>query len=405
MQGITESEIHLFIIWENARTNEDMIIKDIDKKFEILKVYEVHWSKNKFSENLSRFYGTQLPPNSRKEVHCGTNPFLAIVVEDKDPVYEIHTTSKGDQEVNSKLFTSKTLHREWTGGGHRVHATNTIAEADHNFTLLFGKNMQDFMKEHVNRSSKEVEIWDKDLVGAYGWDNLKQLLYVLNSTANYVVLRNFEPLPDNYYADAHGDIDLLVSNYHDARLIANSKPIFKNKHRVHNSVSINNEKVYFDFRYIGDNYYDQIWEENILKDKVLSNKGFFVPSDKDYFYSLLYHGLIHKPQIGKDYIERLSQLAANLGINLNVGSFEDGQALKILSDFLKDNSYSFTQPNDKSVYYHSDNIQKGANLGAKFTKKRKNLIRNYLKSKNFPLKHYLLKIRKIALRHLKKLLS
>jgi hypothetical protein len=401
---VATEELHLFIIWENARAIEDKILADIANNFKILKVYEVHWSESKFSENLSRFYGTQLPPNSRKEVHVGTNPFLAVIVEDQNPKYNVHTTTKGDKRVNSNLFTAKATHREWSGGGHKVHATNTKLEADHNLTLLFGKNTDDFLKDTVGKPSQKIEKWSKDLVGSNGWDSLEQLFYVLNNTIDYVVLRNFDTLPANYYAKSHGDIDLLVSDYKDACFIANSNPVFKSKYRIYNTVNIRGEKVYFDFRNINDNYYDPEWELAILANRKFNVNGFYTPSSEDHFYSLLYHAIIHKPELGEDYIKKLTQMASKLRVSLTSSSFESSNAIKVLSEFLRKNSYSFTQPNDKSVYFHMGNIQTGVKIdGVKFSKRKRIPLRNYLKKHKVPFKHYALKARKVARRHVHKL--
>lgn len=398
----TTNEVHLFIIWEHARTIEQKIISDISKKFRILKIYEVHWSKDKFSENLSRFYGTQLPPNSKKEVHVGTNPFLAIIVEDNNPVYEVHTTTKGDKKVNTKLFTSKSEHREWTGGGHKIHASNTTEEADHNLTLLFGKNSKDFIKSISNKSSLQIEEWHNDLAGSNGWDSLEQLFYVLNNTIKYVVLRNFDPLPNNYYSKNHGDIDLLVSNYDDARFITNATSVFKKNYRVYSIVKIAEKKIFFDFRHLDDNYYDKAWEEHILNYRKFK-KCFYIPSEEDYFYSLLYHAIIQKPELSSDYKKNLVALAKTNGIKLSQSSFKTNEAIDLLSNFLSTNNYSFTQPNDKSVYFHSDNIRRGVSKGVKFKRKKIVPLRNYLKKHKVPVKHYFNKSKKIVRRQLKKL--
>ena len=77
-----KSEIHLFVIWEHARVKEFEIIKDLGLKFNVLKIFEVFWSLDKFNENLSRFYGANFPPNYNKEKHCGTGP-VAVIVEAK----------------------------------------------------------------------------------------------------------------------------------------------------------------------------------------------------------------------------------------------------------------------------------------------------------------------------------
>ncbi|MEP4191033.1 MAG: hypothetical protein ABJN51_08140, partial [Sneathiella sp.] len=70
-------EIHLFIIWSKGRYAEQQILSQAAEKFDVLQTYEIDWSAQHFSNNLSRFYGENLPKNSGKETHCGTDPFLA----------------------------------------------------------------------------------------------------------------------------------------------------------------------------------------------------------------------------------------------------------------------------------------------------------------------------------------
>ena len=97
-------EIHLFIIWSKANTKKKKILSDIVNKFTILDVYNISWTKEKFSENLSRFYGQNLPANSKKEQHCGNETFTCIIVKDFNPKYERRQTSKGLRIVNVNLF-------------------------------------------------------------------------------------------------------------------------------------------------------------------------------------------------------------------------------------------------------------------------------------------------------------
>ena len=61
---------------------------------------------------------------------------------------------------------------------------------------------------------------ENDLIGggSKGWDSLGDMLSMMNRSLDYVVLRNFEVLPDNYYADDHGDIDVLVNDIEDGMI-------------------------------------------------------------------------------------------------------------------------------------------------------------------------------------------
>ena len=59
-------EYHLFIIWEKAERMKQKIIDDIAKELEIIKIVDVSWDKNRFCDNLSRFYGQKLPSGAKK---------------------------------------------------------------------------------------------------------------------------------------------------------------------------------------------------------------------------------------------------------------------------------------------------------------------------------------------------
>lgn len=355
-----EPELHLFIIWEKARHKEVEILADIREHFKILKMYEVRWSKKYFAKNLTRFYGLNLPPKSDKETHVGNGPFLAVIVQDKTPEYKVHTTSKGDALVNTKTFSAKTRGRELTGGGHRVHATNTPEEMEHDLTLLLGVNTADFLKELDGASKKAAETpepYDRDIAGAGGWQSVEQLFYVLNATVRYIVMRNYEPLPHNYYADRHGDIDILTADYQSLLYIAGGTPVFDEPYRVHNKVRIGKQDVLFDFRFVGDGYYDVVWQEALLSSRTMYN-GLFVPSREEYFYSLLYHALIHKPAVAEDYVRNLHELCPNKRWKVDTAFFVSGQAHKVLGRYLAKHGYILTVPRDLSVFMNQPNFDR-----------------------------------------------
>ena len=73
------------IIWKNALFKKEEILDDLSSNFKIRNKFIVNWSDKNFSNNLSRFYGTSLPDNSQKELHCGHGKFLLIIFEDLNP--------------------------------------------------------------------------------------------------------------------------------------------------------------------------------------------------------------------------------------------------------------------------------------------------------------------------------
>ncbi|TLP80750.1 hypothetical protein [Maribacter sp. ACAM166] len=341
-------EVHVFIVWSKGLNQKEKILKDIGQCFEVLQCVTTTWSKQKFPENLSRFYGENLPKNSSKEKHCGTDTFFCIIVRDNQPIYELRETSKGIKPVNINMFDAKQRYREWTGGGHKIHGSDNVTEAQSNIYLLFGITYETLL------SSKEVGVkktFANDLIGADGWESLDQIFLAFNELANYVVLRNFVNIEDEL-KNLHPDIDILTDNKRLLVDISNGKPTYKDKRRVQYLVVIKGEKVFFDFRFIGDDYYDFKWEQQILSSR-RKFKNMFVPNDENYFYSLMYHAFIHKEKVIVDYVVKLIQLSKEIGLNYSNMSFLNYDVLKDLNTFIIGNNYDYVEPRDLTVFFNT----------------------------------------------------
>ena len=345
---MVKDEIHLFIIWNKAFYKRDKILEDIKKRFQILDIYNVQWSLDKFSENLSRFYGENLPKNSHKEKHCGTGVFTCVVVRDNAPVYDMRLTSKGYKIVNTNLFDAKKLYREWTGGGHRIHATDNINESKLQLLLLFGLKYEYY--KNKNNSYKEID-YKNDLIGANGWNSFEELFDILNYSVKYVILRNFENL-DEQLTSKHPDVDLLVENRKLAADILNAKPTTKKSFRTQYVVKVKGRDINFDLRYLGDNYYDLKFQQDILNNRK-KYKYFYVPDDELLLYSLIYHALIHKTFISPDYINVFEKLFQKLNINYDRSIFVETNLLDFLIDFMYKKGYSFVEPYDLTVGFNT----------------------------------------------------
>lgn len=350
---MNEKEAHAFIVWSKGHQHRDSILADVETKFEILESIDITWSQNKFSENLSRFYGENLPKNSSKEKHCGTGTFLCIIVRDNNPIYELRETSKGIKPVNVNMFDAKQLYRDWTGGGHKIHGSDNVTEARSNIYLLLGVKYDRI----VNSNETNVErAHNKDLIGANGWDSLEHIFEAFNELSNYVVLRNFVNI-DQELNNLHPDIDLLTDNKRLIADISNGKPTYKDKKRVQHLVMINGQKVFFDFRFIGDNYYDYKWEHDLLKTKV-RYRNLYVPNHENHFYSLMYHAFVHKEKLIEDYIIKLIDLSQSISLNYDKKSFLDFKVLDDLNAFMGANNYAFVEPRDLTVYFNTKVIER-----------------------------------------------
>jgi hypothetical protein len=348
------SELHLFIVWQNAYQHKERIIADLAKRFVLHRVTEITWSETHFSDNMSRFYGEKLPFDSYKEKHCGRGPFTLITFTDRFPNYALRETSRGTERVNVNIFDLKTVYREWTGGGHLIHATNSPAETKHDLMLLLGCTTNDYSLNvsHDGAQPGQRGAIRRDVIGSEGWASLSELFYVLNATMEYVVLRNFENLPN--LLPGHDDIDLLVRSANGAAYITNAINTFPNESkRVHYRVRVAGNDVPFDFRYVGDNYMPRSMCEKILQNKIMDSRGFYRPSDKDYFWSLLYHGLVHKPSLSDDYKTRLCHLAETSDIDIAEGTLKDAAACwAILTREMERREIDFSRPDDPSVGFH-----------------------------------------------------
>ncbi|MBR2743798.1 MAG: glycosyltransferase family 2 protein [Clostridia bacterium] len=344
-----KEELHLFIIWENARNMQDEIIEDIRNNFTIVNIYEIEWDKSKFSNNLTRFYGTNLPKGSHKEKHCGNGGFILILVKDGNPVYAKRETSKGEKIVNTNIFDKKEQYRTLTGGGHKIHATNNTSETNHDITLLLGMNTDEFLDKNKQK------IWDgsikkisSNLIGCDGWKSVQEMFYVLNNCVNYAILRNYESLPDEIYNNNHNDIDIICDSKEETAYILNAAPVFMEDYRVHYRTTVNNQSANFDLRHVGDNYYCSKMERDILNRRIYNSKGFYTLNNEDHFYTLVYHALIQKLDFAKDYKDKLIKMNIE---NINEDSTLDEYA-SILKKWMLRNDYIVVRPEDKSVIFN-----------------------------------------------------
>ena len=368
-------ELHVFIIWKKARDKTDNILSDLRKKFELLEVYEVNWSSEFFSDNMSRFYGVNLPPGAFKADQHDFGPFLLCIIEDKNPKYGNRDTAEGETHLNINTFDAKQTYRTWTGGGNHIHASNTPEESEHDLVLLLGKNLKDVRDSLSKKWDGKIKNINSDLVGSKGWKNTSDLFYVLNATINYLVLRNFENISDLNTSVRDSDIDILTNQIAQIRFVTNAKKILEEKNQEFHLVKIANKDVLL---HVGEQYYDPKWASDMLDRKVLSQQGCYIPNDKDHFYSLLYRALVQKPNIPEDYIDKLLGLSSKLKIsNLSRKNFSTcNVVIEILDEYMRKMEYEY-MPRDYSLFYNSDTVDFAIN------KRELGMFREKLETKNW----------------------
>lgn len=251
-------EIHIFIIYNKARTKEKEIIKRIQDKFRILEIYEIEWKRRNFVSNIERFYCEKL----RKKVRdSGKGKFLVITVKDEHPNYCYTQTLRREEYVNSNVLYLKQELRKLTSPSenkiiYNVHSTNDIKESDNNLIFLLGKSYKEFYDYAINKEFDGNFIQLKrEPFGAEKWNNYSEIFKLFNSTFNYAVLQNI--------TEKTTDINILTNNIIKAVYLLNGKVYDKNNTK-HVKVKIGDKDVTFNLITTYDNFICEKWAKDIL---------------------------------------------------------------------------------------------------------------------------------------------
>merc|ERR1719203_809675 len=188
------------------------------------------------------------------------------------------------------------------------------------------------------------------------FETMEDVFHALNhdcdTNFSYVVLRNFDSLPKEVAVDEHSDLDILVSDYYSAKRILDAQSTTSSRYedgvnskgRIQNRFQVAHSWVQADIRFVGDDYYDEKFERDILGSRVKFNDIVFVPSKENYKFSLLYHALVQKPKMSETYRKQML---------LSFGT-DDVQSLKQeLVTWLSSKGYACNRPKDPSVYFKS----------------------------------------------------
>ena len=343
-----KSEIHLFIMWEYARKNQEKLLAEISSKFNILKICNITWSPYLVSRNFTRFYGQKLLNNSDKEIHCGKGEFKLIIVEDNSPIYDNRITSQGRVSVNINMFDTKVKLRNLTGGGHKIHGTNDPNETRHDLLLLLGSTVEDFIKGNKEDADTEVSLI-QDLFGTKGWNSFDELFNGLNYLSDYVVLRNSENINLEYIKKNGGDIDILSKDKLELIFFLGGELNLNG----HYEVSINNQIILFDIYQSNQNLFYQKLEDDIFINKIKVN-NIFVPG-RDYgFYILIYHAVINNKVLGNKHLQRIKKNMKGFPEFFELEPSQEN-LIEILDRFMSLNNYYYIKPNDNRVQIYNYN--------------------------------------------------
>ena len=332
---VTRGSHHVFILWRAEPATEHGFLHTLSSRFEILAASRFHWSAEGWEENLLRFYGALPAGPQLKLTEVGRKPLLAVICHDLAPRYGFHRTQGGNLEhTNLNAIDCKNFLRSEFEGNY-CHCSSTPKEYLRQSTLLFGRSIHE--KRLALKWDGAISEYHCDLLGHKGWASASDFFLTLNHCCNYVVLRNFEMLPDTIAPE--DDVDVLTDDIECFAAAANAEPTGSSYCRY--LVDIAGNMIPFDLRCLGDGYYDTLWQKDILSSKTLTEKGVPIPNDSDYFFSLFYHVKIHKTEVQERHRNQLALIASRINfLDFSLKDVDnDRMAAAILSGFLKFRQY------------------------------------------------------------------
>ena len=179
------------------------------------------------------------------------------------------------------------------------------------------------------------------------WHSIDEIFTALNeSNCNYIVMRNFECfVSGQVFMNGHDDIDLLCNDLNKVRKVLNAtkRLYFPTVNSYY--IKLNDLIVNVDIRFIGDGYYDEKWQNDMLQQRTIFNNRIYIPDAKNYFYSLIYHAIIQKEYLSNEYLHKLCFMSSELGINCTT----EDQLLEELLRYMKENDYKITITRDPGI--------------------------------------------------------
>lgn len=327
-------EVHVFVVWPFAMSARERILKDVAKRTEIIAQVEACWPVGVSPDaGYRRFYGANLPDAVGKVKRAGEGKFLIVIVRIASPRYDWRMTQRGLELVNLDMFEMKWQYREWVGGLHRVHGTNSVREARRDVMLLTGFSIDDW--ESGKALSDSINV----LPGQNGWRDVSEMFSFLNEVHPYVILRNEERLHQNRLDPSH-DIDVLAENAKECASALNVEG--SKKSGTVRFVQIGGHRMKIDICDVNDGYFDEVWSRHLLGDRVLNDDDVYVLPPESELYSLLYHLLYRKRRLTPYYRKSVPSIASKIGIEIS-----DFNSLYLrVEKYMQERGYQFSTPSD-----------------------------------------------------------
>lgn len=331
-------EIHTIIIW-NGMTDKKFFKKKLNlsiylKKFKILFNKLFVLNKNKQRELIDSIY----IKNKIKINKIVKNSIILLVIKDENPIYKYTSSTSCNQVLNYNMKILKNELRYLFGGTcnnfNSIHSSYNIEEA---LLVLNPLNLN-----HLVKRKKFI--------------NFKEFFDLLNNDQKlkYVILFDYNIINN---CDQKNNIKILVNDYYYFKSITGARSTDKinmrendNGFNVNNNIIINNNLINFNIRFIGDNYFDSIWEKNMLNSSIkiqFNNFQIKICNDINLYYSVIYHLIVHKNfnyNINMDFI-KFSKIEKPYNQKLLIQKF---------MEFINNHKYKIIKPYDKYVKFYNN---------------------------------------------------
>ena len=361
---IFSNDLRVLVVWNQK--NQKKIEKKIKQNKNISIIDKIKLRKNFHTDIfkdrifwVDQFYDKKINKNTNKLA----NNIYVYIIKSINPIFKLNKMifSKENRIVDHKIFKFKKNIRK--NKLSIIHISDNFEESKRN-AIFLSKSRDDFPAQYFFKTQNI-------------FDSKKDFFKKLNDNKKlrYVVLRN--------QTSKNDDIDILVNDYFlfkrisdchsyktkNLNLISNSgDPVENNGIKVANYVKIKDKIVKLDVRFVGDEYFDISWQKKILMNRKYF-MGYYIPSNENFIYSLLYHIVYHKGYIDKKYIHILKK-------NLELKSVNFEKIAKMTDNYLISKKYKITRPLDLTipVTYQLNDFSMNKEI---------QLIKNQIESRNF----------------------
>ena len=332
----------IFVLWQGALERYESIENHFRQNFIVLAKFDWHWSEKHYNANIARLYNRKNTAKKFKKPSkkFGIPPYKVFIVQDTEPDYGYHVSTSGIPEFcNLNFIEAKNKFRQGLPHPYLIHCTSTDQEFSHQLSLLFG-SAEKFMQT-VN-SGDQVTLYD--LNASDGWLSWEELYSSLESNFTYALLR--KP-PDEDIFDPSFDLDILTDDFQGFASLANVTQRTDKPYK--GTICVGNRSVKVDLRFIGDDYFPEKWQVEMLRNRVVSEHKLFKLSPIDQYFSILYHGLLHKSGVDPKYYQELGDIESEMNFNWSISEYSSDDRLKLLNGFMLDNGYFARLPLDPDV--------------------------------------------------------